>query len=204
MSVWRRAWRVLTGVALLASAGYAFTQLRRLAAVKKSLSAPGASAEGALAGLAAQDESGVVRGLITAQAEQMKRLGAALPGEDGASSTPPTPEPDQPPAVADGAQRLFTAARPGPGAGTGVLIDHKTGERHVVQAVRRAPAPGPGAVPAAARGSLVPRLPAPPATLRRLFSDDLRARRSRAYALLLGTVAVAVVLVVRARRALMR
>ncbi|TBR22783.1 hypothetical protein EPO15_07430 [bacterium] len=98
----------------------------------------------------------------------------------------PAAEPEEPPPADPGGQRLLSVKR-GPsqvGSGSGVLIDHKTGQRLEVGG-----------------GSALPR---PPAALRGLFSDDLNARRNRAYALLLGTAAFAVALVVRARRALKR
>jgi len=190
MSFPRAALKLLTAGVLLASAGYSLRQLRELASVKKALSAPGATPEDALAALAGSDKSGVVRELIKAQLEQAQRLGA-LPGEGpggGPSGAAAPEEPAEPP-PSSGEQRLFTASRrSGAGSGTGVLIDHKTGERMLAR-------PG------------VPRPAAPPLESARgafagVFSDDLRARRNRAYALLVGTVLVGVVLIVRARRAL--
>lgn len=192
MSRLRTALKVLMAGALLASAGYSLSQLRGLAAAKKALAAPGASPEAALAALAASDKSGVVAELLKAQLEQVGRLGG-LPGESLQSGPPSSEPPEEPEPEVDagppGAQRLFTASGPSSvGSGGGVLIDHKTGRRLVARTspARRA---------AAARA-------APAEAFSGLLADDLRSRRNRASALLLATVAVAVILVVRARRAM--
>lgn len=184
---------VMAGV-LLASAGYSLRQLRELAALKRELSAPGASPEEALAKLAQTDGSGVVRALVEAQLGQVQRLGG-LPEGGAVQSSAPAPEPSEPAAAADSAgQRLFSAGAAGgsrrTGAGTGVLIDHKTGERLVVRA-------GSGR---SAAGEASPARPLRP-DFRGLTSGDNRSRRNKALALLLATVVAAVLLVLRARRA---
>lgn len=185
MTAPRAALKLLTAGAFLASAGYSLHQLRDLGSVKKALSAPGVAPEDALTALAATDKSGVVRELLKAQLDQAQRLGA-LPGEAPGAAAPEELMPVEP-SPPSGEQRLFTAGRrSGAGSGTGVLIDLKTGERMLAR---------PGALSAA-------RSMAPPA-LAGILSDDLLARRNRAYALLVGTVLVGVVLIVRARRASM-
>lgn len=189
------ALRLLVAAALLASAGYSLLRLRDLAAAKRLLSEPGSSPEAVLARLAQDDRSGAVRALVEAQLEQSRRL-SSLPGEGGGGAVAAPPEPAEPLSADSRGQRLFTAGGPPGGrGGTGVLIDLKTGER--LTAGARGARPG----PAEPRGS-GNRSFRPPATLRGFLSDDLTARRDRAYAVLLGTAAVAVFLVARARRVL--
>lgn len=182
MSRLRTALKVVLAGALLASAGYSLSQLRALADLKRELAAPGAAPAEVLARLAGEDKTGVVRELVAAQLEQVRRLGAD-PGE--APGGAPTAGPDAP-APSEPPRAVRREARVGPGSG--VFIDHRTGERTVVRsAAPRVPTAG---------------LPAVPGALSDFLSDDLRSRRNRAVALLLGTVAVAVLLVLRARRAL--